>query len=308
MTEEKGTLRDILELGRFPFLFGGLLLYVLGVLISGEMGYEIDLIRAVFGYLVFMPAHLSVSYSNDLFDLEADKFNEGSPFSGGSGVLQRRPELKKAALIISISLIVVSTMLSIVFTIAYSISPLFIGLVVLGSLLGWFYTAPPLKLSYRGLGEISTAATVGVLVPMYGFIASSGTLDPSLLFLLFPMALSGFVFILNVQTPDLEADLKGGKNTWVMILGRKGSLTVIFFLVLFQTVYYGTLSVLSPEMNGLSIVPFFLVSLIPLLLSVPCIIWRSADKDRSTRIVTANMLSLFIFNGGLDIYFLINVL
>jgi 1,4-dihydroxy-2-naphthoate octaprenyltransferase len=307
MKLEKGTIKDILLLGRFPFLFGGLLLYILGVLISGEMGYDIDLTRAVFGYLVFMPAHLSVSYSNDLFDVDADKYNEGSAFSGGSGVLQRRPELKKAALIISVSLIASSIILSIVFTFAYSISPLFIGLVVLGSLLGWFYTAPPLKLSYRGFGEISTAATVGVLVPLYGFIASSGTLDPSLIYLLFPMALSGFVFILNVQTPDVEADIKGGKNTWVMALGRKGSLTVIFFLVLFQTIYYGTLSVLSPDMNGLSILPFFFVSLIPLLLSVPCIIWRSADKDSSTRMVTANMLSLFIFNGGLDLYFLINV-
>ncbi len=301
----KGTIKDLIELGRFPFLFGGLLLYILGVLVSGRMGYDIDPIRAVFGYLVFMPAHLSVSYSNDLFDVYADSFNDGTLFSGGSGVLKRRPELMRVALYISIILILISVFLSIIFTLIYSLSPLFVGLVILGSLLGWFYTAPPLKLSYRGLGEISTAATVGVLVPMYGFIVSTGTLDISLLYLLFPMSLSGLVFIINVQTPDLEADIKGGKNTWVMHLGRKGSLTILFFLVLFQTLYYGVAALLSPDLNGLSIVPFLMFSLIPLTLTLPCIILRSAKRKTVSKIVTANMLSLFMFNGGLDIYFLI---
>jgi 1,4-dihydroxy-2-naphthoate octaprenyltransferase len=39
----------------------------------------------------------------------------------------------------------------------------------MGNLVGWFYSAPPLRLAYRGLGEFSTAATVGFLVPAMGY-------------------------------------------------------------------------------------------------------------------------------------------
>jgi 1,4-dihydroxy-2-naphthoate octaprenyltransferase len=306
MEETTGYIKDIIALGRLPFLFGGLLLYILGVMISGEMGYLIDPVRAVFGYMVFMPAHLSVSYSNDLFDFNADSFNDGSPFSGGSGVLQRRPEMKKTALIIAVTLILMSIFLSFIFTLIYSLSPFFIILVIAGSLLGWFYTAPPLRLSYRGLGEISTAATVGILVPLYGFIASTGIVDFSLLYLAFPMALLGFVFILNVQTPDLEADILGGKKTWVIFLGRKGTHVIIFFLVLFQTLYYVALLVLGSHFGGLGILPFLLFSLIPLVLAIPLIVKKNADRKMSIKMMTVNMLSLFIFNGGLGIYFIIS--
>jgi 1,4-dihydroxy-2-naphthoate octaprenyltransferase len=141
---------------------------------------------------------------------------------------------------------------------------------------------------------------------MYGFIASSGMLDTVLFYLFFPMALSGFVFILNVQTPDLEADIKGGKNTWVMVLGRKGSMTVIFFMILFQTIYFGILSLLTKNIGGLSTEPFFFISLLTLFLTVPCIIWRSADRVKTTKATTLNMISLFVFNGGLDLYFIIS--
>jgi 1,4-dihydroxy-2-naphthoate octaprenyltransferase len=298
------TILDILKLGRFHFLFGGLLLYILGAVMALEMGYHFGLIRAIFGYVVFAPAHLSVSYSNDLYDIEADAHNPGSPFSGGSGVLQKRPELRRVAFIISVLLIITSVSLSILFTVFYSITPFFVLVVILGSLLGWFYTAPPLKLSYRGWGEVCTAFAVGILVSLYGFIAVSGTLRSELLIFLFPMSLSGLVFIFNVQTPDIEADILGGKRTWASKLGRKASFVILSTMVFFQAIYYGLVMILPLELGGIRMQPFFIMSLIPVIASLPGAIGRPAERDSATFSVTLNMLALFMFLGGLDIIYL----
>ena len=300
-----GSFIDLLKLGRFQFLFGGLLLYILGIGVAVEMGFPINTMRAVLGYFVLTPAHLSVSYSNDLYDMKADRFNPGTLFTGGSGVLKRRPDLKRWAHFISVSLISISILGSILFTIHYSISPLFIVFVLFGSLLGWFYTAPPLKLSYRGLGEISTAATVGILVPLFGFYTVAGSLPVEILFFLFPMGLSGIVFVLIVQIPDMEADHKGGKRTWVGKIGRRRSFIFLFTAVFFQSLYYGIFAFIGFEPGGVSICPIFLISLTLLFASLPCLIMRPEDRETATRMAMLNMIALFLFVGLVNMVFFI---
>lgn len=305
MSKGSATFIDLLILGRFQFLFGGILLYFLGSAVAIEMGASMDLQRMVFGYLVMAPAHLSVSYSNDLFDMKADKKNPGSMFTGGSGILKKRPELAVYAKKISISLILISILLSILFSFAYEITPFFILYVILGAMLGWFYSAPPLKLSYRGLGDISTAITVGVLVPLFGFFALTGSFAIDLLFLFFPMMLSGIVFVLIVQVPDLEADIRGNKNTWVMKIGRKWSLRLIFLSGLVSSIYYGLLMAIDISPGGMRILPFLIASIIPLIVALPGFIFLPEDRQSATKYVSLDMLALFAYLGSLDFFFFI---
>lgn len=307
MKDLRRNIRDLLVLGRFQFLFGGLLLYILGAMIAYGLSYELSPIRLILGYLVFAPGHLSVSYSNDLYDIKADSNNISSPFSGGSGILLKRPELKKMAFILAISLIAISIILSIFFSLLYRITPLFVVFVIGGVLLGWFYTAPPLKLSYRGLGEPATALTVGILVPFYGFFAISGTLDQSLLFFLFPFSMAGLYFIFNVQIPDMEADSMSGKRTWIVRLGRRNSFLMAISFVVLQTLYYTILTLGAGDINGLEIYPFMIMSFIPLLMTLPSFFFGKENREKSLKQVTVNMLSLFIYLGGLGSFlFLIN--
>jgi 1,4-dihydroxy-2-naphthoate octaprenyltransferase len=51
--------------------------------------------RFLFGYMIILSAQLSVQYSNEYFDYEADIKNTVTGFSGGSGVLVKNPHLKK---------------------------------------------------------------------------------------------------------------------------------------------------------------------------------------------------------------------
>jgi len=153
--------KNIFRLARLHFLAPGFLLYLMGYLLAILGGVKYDLAKFVFGYLIFGSAHLSVSFSNDYFDRHSDRMSIKTVFSGGSKVLVNHPELESLALKLAILLLFFSIIANMFFTIIYTYSFWFFIFGLLGAFLGWFYTAPPLKLAYRGLGELSTMLAVG---------------------------------------------------------------------------------------------------------------------------------------------------
>ena len=157
--------RLLIRLGRLHFLIPGLLLYTFGALLAIANGAKTNPGLFIFGYAILFFAHLSVHFSNDYYDREADKNAKRTPVSGGSGVLVDHPEMAGLALNVAILLLGLSVVTAIAFTFYYSFPLWFLFYAVFGGLLGWFYTAPPLKLAYRGLGEASTAIATGFIVP-----------------------------------------------------------------------------------------------------------------------------------------------
>lgn len=278
-----GTIRDLLLLGRFHFPFGGLLLYAFGVLIAWRFGAAVDLPRVVLAYLVMLPGHLSVSYSNDAFDLEADRSNTPTLFSGGSGVLVRRPELRGAAIAVALGLIAVSLVLAVVFSTVHGVDWRFLALVVVGNAVGWFYTAPPLRLIYRGYGEIATAMTVGVLVPVVGYTATGAPLESELLWLA-PMSLAyGVLFVFGVQLPDREADAAFGKPNWTARMRPDVAVAAMTGLCVFATLWLtgaalvlGTVTVGAA--GGVTLWPLALASLIPTATAIAVLAVRTANR------------------------------
>jgi 1,4-dihydroxy-2-naphthoate octaprenyltransferase len=180
-------------------------LFAFGALWAVLMGAPVYLSRILLVYLVLLPAHLSISYSNDYFDIDVDKYDKPTLFSGGSGVLVDHPELRKPAKWTAITLILCSLALGIVFQILYSFPIWFLGIVLLGNLLGWFYSAPPLRFAYRGLGELSMAVSIGLLI-RFGYLVTSGQINMDGLLFIIPLMLYGLAFILNVEIPDMESD------------------------------------------------------------------------------------------------------
>ena len=81
----------LLQIARPQFLISGLALFVFGASWAILLGAPFSLSRILLGYLVLIPAHLSISYSNDYFDVEVDKYDKPTLFSGGSGILVNHP-------------------------------------------------------------------------------------------------------------------------------------------------------------------------------------------------------------------------
>ena len=77
----------LLRVGRPQFLIVGLALFVFGAILAVRLGAPYSLTRLLLGYLIILPAQLSVHYSNDYFDVAVDSPHAATPFSGGSGVL-----------------------------------------------------------------------------------------------------------------------------------------------------------------------------------------------------------------------------
>jgi len=150
-----GKIIKILKLGRIYFLVPVFLIYLSGILFSVLTGSDFEIKKLILGYLPLFLAQLSVSYSNDYYDMESDKKSNPTIFSGGSKVLVNNPELKYISKWISISLIILSLIFAAVFTLIFKINYIFLIIIVLVNAIGWFYSAAPIKFSYRNLGELA---------------------------------------------------------------------------------------------------------------------------------------------------------
>ncbi len=294
---------NILKLGRFFFVLGGFFLFSVGAMFSVLTGAEMDIGKFLFGYLILFLGHLSVSYSNDYFDYDADKLGKKTKVSGGSGILQIDPSLKQISKLIAISLILISILLGIFFTMYYNYTWLFLSYVIFGNLLGWFYTAPPIKFAYRGLGEISTMAAIGFVVPGMGYYIMKGLIDINFFIFSIPLLIYGAFFILSVELPDMETDSISGKKNFITKNGRKVSLKIIFLASLFATIIYVLFHFAGIFDSNINFLVVSALSLVPLMFS-----FFGIDKysgKESIKIAFNNLNALIAFAVLTSAYFLI---
>ena len=96
-----------------------------------------------------------------------------------------------------------------------------LGLV--GLLLGYFYTAPPVRLGYRGVGEVIVGLCFGVLPVCGSFYLQAGHVEAWALVPGVLVAVLIFLVLLANEFPDEEADRAVNKRTLVVLLGRSGA-------------------------------------------------------------------------------------
>lgn len=297
-------MKNLIRLARFQFLTASVGLYIIGVFWAILLGASMDWPRMLLGYLIIFLGHLSVSFSNDYFDVLVDRFGSPAAFSGGSGVLVNHPELRQSARRIAVILIVCSMILAIFYQAIYTPPFWFLGYVTFCNLLGWFYAAPPLKLSYRGLGEIANAITSGILVPGLGYTIMRGYLNADALVFTIPLLLYGLGFILAVEIPDIEADRLGQKKTWVARIGRGYGYTAIGILFLAATGFFFLFPIFSSRTFPIDFHLLGLFSLLPLGAGILGAARRPLDQRITIRFVNAVVFSLAMFFILTDGYFI----
>jgi 1,4-dihydroxy-2-naphthoate octaprenyltransferase len=292
----------LLQVSRPQFLTLGLALFIFGAAWAVLFGAPFSLARFLLGYLVIMPAHLSVSYSNDYFDVDVDKFGKPTLFSGGSGVLIEHPELREPAKWMAIGLILCSLLMGVVFQALYPYPLWFLGLILLGNLSGWFYSAPPLKLAYRGLGELLTIATAGFLLPMMGYLVARGSIDGNGLLFVVPLLLYAAAFTLIVEIPDLEVDRLGNKRTWVVRKGRAFGFALMAIAVLLATLFFVCFPFFFSRVYPLDFHVLGVFSLLPLGMGLIAFFKRPTERGAAIKLVGGIMASLAIFCLLADAY------
>jgi 1,4-dihydroxy-2-naphthoate octaprenyltransferase len=208
------------RLGRPLFLGGGFILYALGAAIARAAGHHVDLRRYVLGQAAVTAFQWMTHYANDYFDLEADRANTThTAWSGGSRVLAGGELPAAVALVTSLVLAALGIAMSAILVEDTTIA---IALAATAAL-AWAYSAPPLRLCTRGLGELDTAIVVTVLVPYLGYRLQAPALSRSLVLSIVPLALLQLAMLLAIEFPDAAGDAAAGKRTLVVRLGARGA-------------------------------------------------------------------------------------
>lgn len=140
-----------------------------------------------------------------------------------------------------------------------------IGILIIsaiGLFLGYFYTAPPLRLvSRKGLGELSIFLAFGPLLTLgTGFAILNGDMTSeyitNCILLGLPIGLLTTNILLINQFPDMISDAKTNKNHLVVIFGKKKSRSIYATILL---VTFLSSLVISIKLKLLVLIPTFLV-------------------------------------------------
>jgi 1,4-dihydroxy-2-naphthoate octaprenyltransferase len=213
---------DFVKLGRPKFLLGGVAFYGLGAALAGIDHAPLRFRAFVWGQAIVTSTQLMTHYSNDYFDLAADRANTTpTRWSGGSRVLPSGALSPRVALVAASVFAVVSLGLASWFASNDGSPPLLLPFWLLVMSLAWSYSSPPLRLLGRGLGELATVLVVTVFTPLLGFYLQCGAVERSLFLVCLPLCALQFSMLLTIELPDRAGDAASGKRTLVVRWGER---------------------------------------------------------------------------------------
>ena len=203
-----------------PVLVGS----ALGFAVTGSFSVGLFLL-ALFATMLL---HSGANVANDYFDHVSGNDWAGekpTPFSGGSRLIQKGILSPKATLIESVVLLAAGALLGVIIVVITK-SVFVVVLGVIGLLGGFFYTCPPMKFSYRTLGEAVIALLFGILPVTGAYYLQAGRVD----FVVGPAAaiaaLLIFMIILINEFADVHQDSSANKKTLVVRFGIARSVII----------------------------------------------------------------------------------
>ncbi len=224
----KATTKDYLGTLRVPFLVLNPSCVAAGAGAAFWRKGSIDWTDAALALTGAVCAHASVNSLNEYSDFRSgiDARTNRTPFSGGSGTLQRHPEMSGYALGIGLFCAAVTAAIGAYFTWARGWALVPLGLAGLAAVLlytPWLTRRSFLCLVAPGLGfgtcmVMGTDFVLGGGYSLTGFAAS-----------MVPFFLVSNLLLLN-QFPDLEADRAGGRKHFLIMHGiRAGAIVYTLF-------------------------------------------------------------------------------
>ena len=223
-----GYLKTLAGTMRLPFLLLTPSVMLLGLATAfWENGGRVNLADFLIALLAGTAAHVSVNALNEYSDFKTglDSHTKRTPFSGGSGALQERPELSWIALATGIAgaLVVAGAGIYFISREGWQLLPLLAaGLLVVTAYTPLLTHAPMACLVAPGLGfgTILVTGTHFVLTGHYSMSALWASLVP--------FFLVNDLLLLN-QFPDVEADKKVGRRHFPLAIGRRKSAEIYVF-------------------------------------------------------------------------------
>ncbi len=227
------TLTDWLEELRAPFLTAS----VIPVLVGGAVAWAA--LKDLWGmdwYLFFLTMigvvflHLGANVTNDYWDFlgGTDVINRNrTAFSGGSSTLVDKRLSPRKVLRLGQTFLALGSIVGLY--LVYLLGEdgwiiLLLGMIGVGG--AYFYSAPPISLASKGMGDLVIGALFGLLVVLGTYYIQVRSFSWEALAASIPVSLWIAAVIWVNQFPDMEADEASGKRTLVVRWGAERSIEV----------------------------------------------------------------------------------
>ncbi len=198
---------------RLPFLTATFVPVALGVAAAGSND-TFDLWLALLTLLGAVFIHLALNVTNDVFDTlsGADAANSTpTPFSGGSRVIHYGLVSLRTMSLMAGAFYLAGGAIGVYLAATRGWELLIIGAV--GLFFAVFYTAPPFKLVYRGLGEIAVAIGFGPAMLLGAYFVQAQEITAEAWVLSIPVAIFIALVLYANEIPDRPGDAAAGKRT-----------------------------------------------------------------------------------------------
>jgi 1,4-dihydroxy-2-naphthoate octaprenyltransferase len=217
---------------RADFLYLDVACVLLGTATAVWTQDKISVFYLILAFVGAVCAHISVNTFNEYHDFKSglDLQGERTPFSGGSGTLQARPDMAPVALRIGVVSLTITALIGLYFLSVrgWALLPLgVLGILVIVVYTNWITRLPLVSLIVTGLGFglLMVMGTYFVLTGRYSWTAFWASLAP--------FFLGNNLLLLN-QFPDVETDQAVGRRNLPIVIGKRAS-SLVYGLILLAT-------------------------------------------------------------------------
>jgi 1,4-dihydroxy-2-naphthoate polyprenyltransferase len=223
---------------RLPFLTATMVPILLGLAVAGlraDFSWGLAVLTVIGGAAI----HLGLNVANDVFDTMsgADEANVNpTQFSGGSRVILYGLLRLRSMALLAAGFYVVGIGIGIALAAVQGWQLLWVG--IAGALISVFYTAPPVKLVHRGLGELAVFVGFGPIMALGAYFVMAGEYAWEPFWASIPVGILIALILYVNEIPDRQGDAAAGKRTIPVRLSKENvirlydlSVAVTFVLI-----------------------------------------------------------------------------
>lgn len=279
---------------RPAFLTASLMACLIGLASARHSGFDwpLALVTLFFALLAHAGANVLNDYYDALNGTDAQNTERVFPFTGGSRFIQNGVLTERQTRNFGFILFAGVALAGIWLMARTNPQLLWIGLA--GLFIGWAYSAPPLRLNSRGLGELCIVAGFLLVVVGADFVLRCEfSVAPVLAGLSYAFLAANLLYI--NQFPDRTADIAAGKLHWVarleVVQARTG-------YVLIGALAYGWLS-LCVALGWLPLAALLALLALPLSVKAAGQLWRYSTEPQQLAGAIKLTIAAMLLHGAL---------
>ncbi|HID07860.1 MAG TPA: 1,4-dihydroxy-2-naphthoate octaprenyltransferase [Armatimonadetes bacterium] len=219
---------------RAPFFTASIVPVLVGTAVAWHYAKLFDATLFLLTLIGMIAIHTGANVLNDYFDhlsgADEAQTRPLRPFAGGSRAIQ--DGIVTASTMLKIGAVALAFGIAIGIYLVWRVGLPLLLIGIGGVFCAYFYTAPPIQLAHRGLGELAVGMGFGVLPVLGTYYVQAHGFDWRALLASLPIALLIAAVLWVNEFPDLESDAQVGKNHLVVRLGKQRAAIVYAFLIL----------------------------------------------------------------------------